>query len=67
MHEGRKIISQQTIFAILYERILFISSSTNAMCIKNHCSVHHLHPQNILMGSCWTHRGVGSMGTTGMD
>ena len=49
MLEGCKITSQQTIFAVLQEKILILLSSANVLCIKNHRSVHPLHLQPIFL------------------
>ena len=50
MLEGHKVASQQTIFAVLKERIRIFLSSASVMCIKNHCSVHVLHPHQYSHG-----------------
>ena len=61
MLEGCKITSQQTVFAVLQERILFLLSIANVMCIENHYYVKLLYPTNILMvfrsswRFCWVH------------
>ena len=48
--EGLKSTSQQTILAVLKERMLILLSSTDVMCIKNHCSVPLLHAHQISYG-----------------